>query len=343
MEKQTRNRIPKEELINLLIEFVNIYGREPKQQEKYKDANIGTFLSNIKHGNTALSSEYKTLLINSGIKITSNNKKDSVHNKVLLLVEFYNLYNRVPKMREVYKDVKIGHFLKSIRQGNTKLSSKDATSLTNIGIRINFNNQKDSVHKKTLLLIEFYNLYNHTPKKDEIYKNINLYNFLMSIRRGNTKLSSEDATSLTNMGIRITSNKRQYSTHEKALLLVEFYNLYNRSPKQQEEYKGFNIGTFLYSIRQDKVTLSSEDTKLLIDTGIRITSNKRIYSIHEKVLLLIEFYNLYNRAPKQSEIYKNIKLGIFLNAIRQKMVNLSPEDEEILATTGIRITANKKI
>ena len=336
MEKQTKNRIPKSDLINLLIEFVNIYGREPKQQEKYKNANIGIFLSNIKHGNTALSSEHRILLTNFGIKITSNTRKSSIHKKVLLLVEFYNLYHRTPKNREVYKDVNIGTFLSSIRQGNTTLSDKDALLLTDTGIRIISSNRKDVVHKRVLLLIEFYNLYHRTPKPNEIYKNINLYNFLVSIRRGNTTLSSEDKKLLIETGIRITSKKRQYTTHEKALLLVEFYNLYNRHPKQKEEYKGFNIGTFLYSIRQNKARLSSEDTKLLIDTGIRITSNKRIYSTHEKVLLLIEFYNLYNRVPKPKEIYKNIKLGIFLSNIKQKMINLSTEDEEILLNAGIK-------
>ena len=147
---------------------------------------------------------------------------------------------------------------------------------------------------------------------------------------------------LTNTGIKITPNIKQTIIHEKVLLLVEFYDLYHRTPTQNEVYKNIKLGKFLHNIQYRNTNLPFEDKQLLINTGIKITSNKRLYTIHEKVLLLIEFYNLYNRTPKQNEIYKDIKLGTFLMNVRKGHTTLSTEDAELLINTGIRITINKK-
>ncbi len=343
MEKQkTRKRIPKADLINLLIEFVNIYGREPKHQEQYKNVNIGTFLMNIRQGNTTLSSEDKELLISAGIRITSNKKLYTIHENVLLLVEFYNLYHRTPKQNEIYKNINLYNFLIRIRSGVTTLSSEDEELLINTGIRITSNRSLYTMHEKVLLLVEFYNLYNRTPTQREKYKGFNIGAFIVNIRQGNTTLSSEDKELLIDSGIRITSNKRLYTIHEKVLLLIEFYNLYHRHPKEREIYKNIKLGQFLDSIRQNKTVLLPEDVELLTNTGIKITPNIKQTIIHEKVLLLVEFYDLYHRTPTQNEVYKNTKLGKFLHNIRYGNTNLPFEDKQLLINTGIRITSNKR-
>ncbi len=341
MEKQTCKRIPKADLINLLIEFVNIYGREPKRREKYKNVNIGGFLSRIRQNSTVLSAEDKTLLINSGIRITAINKKDIVHEKVLLLVEFFNLYNRTPNRNEIYKNVKFDDFLSNIKRGYTTLSFEDEKLLIDTGIKINSNKKQDDKHKKVLLLVEFYNLYHRQPRRNEVYKNVKLGNFLSNIKRGETTLSFEDKELLIDSGIRITAINKKDIVHRKVLLLVEFYDLYHRTPTQNEIYKNVKLGSFLSNIKRSDTTLSFEDKELLINSGIRITAINKKDIVHEKVLLLIEFFNLYNRLPKRNEVYKNVKLGNFLSNVKWGHTKLSSEDIKLLINTGIKITSNK--
>ena len=42
--------------------------------------------------------------------------------------------------------------------------------------------------------------------------------------------------------------------------------------------------------------------------------------IHYKVLLLIEFYNKFNRWPKQREKYKDVNIGSFFSCIKNKYI-----------------------
>ena len=121
--------------IKLLVEFYNKYGREPKWMEEYKGAKLGKFLNNIRIGNVKPTTEERKLLKDIGYRLDCLNKKEIVHKKVLLLVEFYKEYNRRPKSSEEYKGVKIGRFLVNIKQNRVKPTEEDRALLEKTGIR----------------------------------------------------------------------------------------------------------------------------------------------------------------------------------------------------------------
>lgn len=121
----------------LLIEFYNIFNRWPKQREKYKDVNIGTFLSRIKNKYLYISDDDLILLKNIGFKFNTLSRKELVHNKVLLLIEFYNKFNRWPKTKETYKGVNIGAFARRIKRDENSISSNDFELLKKLGFKFN--------------------------------------------------------------------------------------------------------------------------------------------------------------------------------------------------------------
>ncbi len=268
--------------------------------------------------------------------VNKESKKDRIHNKVLLLIEFYRDNGREPKKPVKYKNVAIGNFLNSIRSGNTKISNADRELLLNTGIRIESKNVKNEVHNKVLLLIEFYHVNGREPKKLEKYKDVLIGSFLNNIRSGNTKILNDDKKLLLKAGIRVDRGKVKNEVHRKVLLLIEFYNANAREPKQSEKYKDVLIGNFLNNIRSGNTKISNTDKKLLLKAGIRVNNGKIKNEVHNKVLLLIEFYHVNGREPKQSEKYKNVRVGGFLNSIRSGNTKISDSDRIMLEGEGIR-------
>jgi len=60
-----------------------------------------------------------------------------IHNKVLILIEFYNTFNRWPKTKETYKNVTIGSFAQRIKRNENSISSNDFELLKKLGFKFN--------------------------------------------------------------------------------------------------------------------------------------------------------------------------------------------------------------
>ena len=320
----------------LLIEFYNIFNRWPKQREKYKDVNIGTFLSRIKNKYLYISDDDLILLKNIGFKFNTLSRKELVHNKVLLLIEFYNKFNRWPKRTEKYKNVNIGGFCNNIRTKETSISTDDTALLQYLNFNFNNTLQKEKVHNKVLLLVKFYNKYNSWPKRKDVFKNVNIGVFCNNIRSKNISISEEDTTLLKNLGFNFNTNSKSEQVHNKVLLLVEFYNKYNSWPKRKDVFKNVNIGVFCNNIRSKETSISADDTALLKYLNFNFNNTLKKEKVHNKVLLLIEFYNKFNRWPKTKETYKGVNIGAFARRIKSDENSISSNDFELLKKLGFK-------
>ena len=321
----------------LLGKFYGEFGRTPKLQEEYKGIKLGQFLNNIRRGHTKISEDDREYLQSLGIKLVIQNKQLKVHEKVLLLSEFYERFGREPKCNEEYKGIKIGRFLSDIRNGHTKISEDGREYLENLGMRLVDKSKQPPVHEKVLLLSGFYEEFRREPRWNEEYKDIKIGQFLNNIRKGGTNLSEEDREYLEGFGMRLFVKNRQLSVHEKVILLGEFYSKFKRNPKSSEEYKGEKLKGFLGSIRKGTTKISETDRKYLESLGIRLVIQNKQALVHEKVLLLGEFYSEYVRKPKPSEEYKGIKLGNFLNSICRGSTRISEKDRNYLESLGMRL------
>ena len=198
----------------------------------------------------------------------ANIRKQKIHQKVLLLAEFYKKYGRLPKAAEEYQGVKIGRFFYNVNKGCTKIDEQDKEILDDVGCDIFAKNIRERIkHQKILLLAEFYKKYGRIPKVKEEYQGIKIGNFYNRIRLKVTNISEVDKKMLEDLGFDFSTKVVKVEVHEKVLLLNEFYKKYGRYPKMREQYKGKNIGAFYYCIKSNKTKITVEDRKLLEDVG----------------------------------------------------------------------------
>lgn len=108
-----------------LIRFMAETTCEPKAREVYEGRKIGLYLQNIKKGIVKISEEDAEFLNRLGVKLHTEDPKEKVHKKLLILVEFMYIYRRKPKKADYYKGVHLGPFFRNILSGNTSLSPED--------------------------------------------------------------------------------------------------------------------------------------------------------------------------------------------------------------------------
>ncbi len=316
---KSKNYSANNQKVSLLLEFFDTFGRWPYQRETYKDVKLGMFANNVKFNKTKISDNDRKLLESKGFFISINEKK---HTKVLLLLEFFDIFGKWPKEKEVYKDVKLGVFASSVKYGKTKISDNDQKLLKNKG----FFDRGTKHHSKVLLLLEFYDIFGRWPYPKEVYKDIKLGMFVRNIKSNNTKVSDKDLKLLKSKGFFDSGTKH----HNKVLLLLEFYDIFGRWPMQKEVYKDIKLGIFENSIKFSKTRISDNDLKLLKNKGFFDKGTKH----HNRVLLLLEFYDTFGRWPKSKDVYKDVKLGVFAINVKRGNTKVSDNDLKLLKSKG---------
>lgn len=324
--------------IIFLVEFFKDNSRLPCINDTEIDGiNLYEFMQDIEMCEIILEDKDRKAVEDIGIKI--NKKKEQTHNKVMLLVEYYLTFNKWPKQSTIFKNVKLGVFMSNIKRNNRNSISKvDQKILEKFNFKFQSISEIDKTHQKVLILIDFFNTFNRWPKSNEMYKGINISNFYYRLKnlRCNSLLY-DDRNLLVNLGFKFNFTPRSIKNHQKVLILIEFYNKFNRWPKYNEEYRNEQIGAFALRINQKRVNISKSDIEELRKLNFRFEIVSAKEKVHRKVLLIIEFFTIYNRLPKYKEMYKNVHIGFFLSNIKQKNTSLSISDKQLLETHGIYI------
>lgn len=324
--------------IIFLVEFFKDNSRLPCINDTEIDGiNLYEFMQDIEMCEIILEDKDRKAVEDIGIKI--NKKKEQTHNKVMLLVEYYLTFNKWPKQSTIFKNVKLGVFMSNIKREDRKSISKaDKKILEKFEFKFQSISEIDKTHQKVLILIDFFNTFNRWPKSNEMYKGINISNFYYRLKnlRCNSLLY-DDRNLLVNLGFKFNFTPRSIKNHQKVLILIEFYNKFNRWPKYNEEYRNEQIGAFALRIKQKRVNISKSDIEELRKLNFRFEIVSAKEKVHRKVLLIIEFFTIYNRLPKFKEMYKNVHIGFFLSNIKQKNTSLSISDKQLLETHGIYI------
>ncbi len=260
--------------------------------------------------------------------MSKNNAKGNVnlskHEKVLLLLEFFDKFGRWPKDKEEYKGEKIGAFAHSIKTFGTKVSEETYAILKEKNFFNNIREQKK--HEKVLILLEFFDKFHRWPKFKEEYKNEKIGTFAYRIKTLSIKISKQDYDTLEKK--RFFYNAMDEKRHEKVLLLLEFFDKFGRWPKRKEEYKNEKIGAFAHCIKNFSTEISAEDYDTLEKK--RFFYNTVDEQKHKKVLLLLEFFDKFGRWPKSKEEFKGEKIGTFANSIKTFNTKLTKEDYDTL-------------
>lgn len=192
---------------------------------------------------------------------------------------------------------------------------------------------QERIHKRVILLIEFYNTFKRWPKYTESFHGVKLGSFACRVKYNRTQISTEDKIMLDNLNfflIKSSSPKSTKSIHDKILLLKEYYETFSRWPKQNEMYKGEKLGYFFLNVKKRFANLSDTDKDILINCGFSPTNNLTQNKIHARVLLITEFYCIFKRFPLPNEKFKEIELGRFVNKLKNNEISLSNEDIQML-------------
>ena len=250
--------------IELCKEFYNEYKRLPKRNETYKDFKIGYFIESLKHCNSHLKEEVENIF-NTKIEVTKN---ISDNEKLELCKEFYNEYKRLPKQNESYKDFKIGSFIGCLKKGQNSHLKEEVENIFNTKIEVAKKlNLKDD-NEKLDLCKDFYNEYKRLPTSREKYKEFNIGKFIAKLKQGQNSHLKEEVENIFNTKIEVAKKLNLKDNNEKLELCKEFYNEYKRLPISTEKYKDFNIGYFIYGLKQGKNSHLKEEVENIFNTKI---------------------------------------------------------------------------
>lgn len=116
---------------------------------------------------------------------------------------------------------------------------------------------------------------------------------------------------------------------DKLNLCKEFFKEYQRLPKHNEVYKDFNIGSFIRNNKENCNSLINQQVAKIFEQEIRAVKVVKL-SDEDKIKLCKEFYDEFKRLPNNKEVYKNFKIGKFIQHIKESCNSqLKQQVEEI--------------
>ena len=177
----TKININDTNILELCKEFYTKYKRLPKSNETYKDFKIGYFIESLKHCDNRLKEEVDNIF-NTNINFDD-------YEKCYLFREYYNIYERLPKSNETYRDFNIGEFIYGLKFGFNNYLKERVEDIFNNKIYIDDNDMLE-------LCKEFYNEYKRLPEDNEIYKEFKIGHFFDSLKQGRYSHLKEDVENI---------------------------------------------------------------------------------------------------------------------------------------------------
>ena len=340
---------------DLLFEFCNEFKRYPIKTETYKTINIGSWLGTQKmkilnntsdmyiilSENEYVKNSLDLYLINKDKSLDSDQTKD-------LLFEFCNEFKKCPSQREKYKTINIGSWL-----GTQKMKILNNTSDMYIILSENeyvknsldlylINKDKEKLDPEQIkdLLFEFCNEFKKCPISTETYKTNNIGSWLNHQKKKILNKTSDMYITLSeneyvknNLDLYLINKDKSLDPEQIKDLLFEFCNEFKKCPSQRETYKTNNIGSWLQNQKMKIINKTSEMYKILSENEY-VKHNLDLYLINkdknkdkEKLDsdqtkdLLFEFCNEFKKCPIQTETYKTINIGTWLNTQKKKILN----------------------
>ena len=234
--------------LKLCQEFYNENHRLPKNEEKYKEWNIGSFIHVIKtKNNKDKINDLKQIFKEHWIDGNINEYK--YKQNLELCKRFYDEYHRLPKRSDKYKEWNIGSFIDTIKCRKNKDKINDLKQIFGEHwVDRKSMEIKYKLEDKLKLCQEFYNENHRLPNLGEKYKGFGIGMFIYDIKRTKNKDKIDDLKKIFGEHW-IDGNIRDYKFQQNLELCKQFYDEHHRLPKWEEKYKEWNIGFFINKIR----------------------------------------------------------------------------------------------
>lgn len=296
---------------------------------KYNDIDITKKINSIimdydkSYNNTSLEKEYNIVEEFNKYIISTMSLDDKWMQKYSILKEFILNNKRYPKKYEVMDNIEIGIWVCKQRntQKKNKMSKRRELLLSILdGWRwIDNKTEKKAVDWETMykLLSEFIVKNNRLPYKNEVYLKQNLGSWAYR-QRHNKELSNDKHNKLEKIDkwywpSEENSTKKMYTWDENYNLLVNFVHENDRLPKYNENNMGTWIQTQRHYYKHNQLMSAEKIKKLESIKHWKWGSVMPRYEWDNWYNLILEFINENNSIPKQNEIYKERKIGVWLN------------------------------
>ena len=322
--------LSEEDKLNLCKEFFKAYQRLPKKSEKIKDFKIGGFIDRLKHcKNSQLKSQVEEIF-QKEIKVVKKIVNLSDEDKLNLCKEFFKAYQRLPTQKETFKDFKIGIFISGIKQGFNCELKPQVEEIFQKEIKVVKKIVNLSDEDKLNLCKEFFKAYQRLPTQKETFKDFKIGIFISGIKQGFNCELKPQVEEIFQKEIKVVKKIVNLSEEDKLNLCKEFFKAYQKLPKSTDTFKDFKIGNFISGIKQGCNSHLKQQVEEIFHQEIKY--NKKIVNLSEedKLNLCKEFFKAYQRLPKQSEKFKDFKIGNFISGIKQgKNSQIKLQVEEI--------------
>ncbi len=256
-------------------------------------------------------------------------KKDKI---IQLVEEFYKEYGRLPKQKEIWRNVPIGLFLNNIRFGKVHVNQEQLDRLLKLGFTFELRKTKSDM--KIELVEDFYAVHKRFPQPGEIiFEGHDIYNFLGNIKRGNTSLTEEQKERLRKIGFYFTKEEKK---ENKINEIEKFYEIHKKLPtKSVKTEDGIAIGHFLGSVKNGNTKLSEEHMSRLQSLGFETEVKSIEVQKEEKLCKIEDFYREHHRLPKRDETSTDgVKIGRFLTSIHEGTTRITEEQMKRLIAIG---------
>ena len=184
-------KISDEDKLNLCKEFFNKYERLPSRFEKFKDFNIGGFITGVKQTTNLHLKQQLEEIFHQEIKVVRKVKRTSTNysndDKLNLCKEFYNLHKGLPKQGDKIKDFKIYIFINGIKRGQNSQLKPQVEEIFHQEIKVENHVNIIPDEEKLNLCKEFFNKYKRLPKQNEVYEKWNIGGFISHLKGGRNK------------------------------------------------------------------------------------------------------------------------------------------------------------
>ena len=286
-----------------------------------------------------------------------------------LLFEYVDVFGFCPKKREIYKDIKIGIFLQTIKRNiynngkynnyiynllseNVILKDNIDKYIENKELNKNNNDVKLSFDELFKILLEFIEKEGRCPHRTESYNDIKIGQWLSNQKH---KILDKDNKlyNILSLNEIIKNNLDKYleekdknKTKVKITqdfwynLFFEFIELKKRCPLRKEVYKEVNLGNWFHITTKEKITdiNSIEYIKLSkniivkehLDDYLKIKNpNKKKLKKNEIHELFLAFVEKEKRVPSKKDIFNDYKIGQSYQDLKKRLSCIN--DKEYIA------------
>ena len=266
--------------------------------------------------------------------------------KIKLCQEFYDKNKRLPINGEIFNNWKIRSFIIGLKIGQNKHLKNKIEEIFKIEIKIN---KLLSDEDKLNLCQEFYNKNKRLPKKNEIYKEWKIGNFIAMLKQNHNNHLKDKIEEI--FQCKLINKTKHITDEDKIKLCKEFYEEKKRLPKISDIYKDWQIGQFIYDVKRNKnnLHLKKELQKIFNDNlEVKIKRNK-ILTNEEKIQKYKIFYEDKKRLPTKKDIkyFNDFNIYKDFNRLKDKELNknqIQLKDElEKIFNCKIENTKNRKL